>query len=163
MSSRLLVVVVAAVLWCCGPGKPSRSGGAKRAVSTQDLEPVSLKMLPGTADPAVQQELDRLARCFHRAVTVNQGQPAAGKLGPFLRRALAKGGLPAECSSIPLPRAGEALKTKAGKRIRFRHAARGEDHYGGGKTVLHIVYRFTCDGCIEKAKTTIQLAIGGKP
>ena len=161
-----LVFAQAAVSATCRPGATSDPTPVTKRVSVASPSKGAMKPAvasPGKADPRLRSALERVARCFHRAVAVLQREPQSGRLGAFLERAGASGRLEKSCLTAVRSTVTGAALTPDGHEIRVQRSVQGEDHFDGGRTVLHIRYQFGCHGCAASAKTMIERSFGGKP
>jgi len=149
-------------------GDESRSVRApRRVVRSQAPRLPRTKDLPDDdgADPGLKRDLDRVARCFRRAVAVLQSEPAPGELGRFLRRGLASGRARGACAHVRFGKGllGKVLVQARGCPVGFGRLVVGEDLYDGGRTVLHVRYRFRCPGRAARAEVTIERGLGKRP
>lgn len=169
-----VAIVLAALIGACG-GESLGVRKARPAARTVDRATTNrlprTKELPNDdgADPALKQRLDRVAGCFSRAVAVLQSEPVAGKLGRFLQRGLATGRARKACGGL---RFGKGLLGEVQVQaqvqawscpVGFHRFVVGEDFFDGGHTVLHIRYRFSCEGKPARAEATIQRGFGMRP
>ncbi len=105
---------------------------------------------------AVRAELNRLATCFHQAVTALQREPDTQPLGAFLKQAA----LPGNCGTFA--QNGEGTALGAGTPVAV---ARSESHdnYGEGHVAFLMTYRFSLPHCRHTATTAVNRHIGGRP
>ncbi len=168
-SSRRGAVLIASLvvgLAACG-GERRHRPTARTASQPRPGRVISTKDLPGNdgVDVRLKRELEQVARCFQRAVPALRSEPRAGELGSFLKRAQSSGKLGKACRGLTFGKGlmGKVWVQARGYPVTFRRAVLGEDHYGGGSTVLHIRYRFQCAGRAGRADVTIQRGFGKRP
>lgn len=146
-------------------------GRRNRAARTAARPPATrlprTKELPNAegVDPELKKQLDRVAGCFRRAVPVLRSEPAAGELGRFLQRATKSAKLQKACGGLRFGKGlgGKVLVQASGCPVRFARLVVGEDFYGGGRTVMHVRYRFRCEGKRARAEVMILHGIGKRP
>jgi len=116
--------------------------------------------------PNDQADVDNVALCFHKAVTVLQAEPDTPKdIATFMKDAkavvnkFARDSGDANFNALRWNSDGTSLITRSGKPIRSRVAKEGHDNYGPQGSEWLIEYEFFVPDSDHTSRTTIQLAM----
>ncbi|MBN1772060.1 MAG: hypothetical protein JXB32_12400 [Deltaproteobacteria bacterium] len=140
------------------PGTPDPQEAAPPDDPAEPVEPES-----GPAGSAAR--LLAAADCFPRAVAALQAEPRDGEsLEAFLARGLealrAEGPLPGSCGVLRPD--GPAVPICAGGNpVRVERTEVSHDLFEGGRTDVHLRYRFDCGGDVTTA-TELTWSVGGE-
>ena len=113
-----------------------------------------------------QADLDNVAVCFHKAVTVLQAEPETpNDLASFMHKAKSavtqSGGVPANANftAIRWNTSRTSLVTTAGNPIRCRVVEQTHDNYTSEGSSWFTEYEFYVPGTNHRSQTTIELAM----
>lgn len=153
-----LALILLLLLAACRPGPAPAPG--RPATPARDAE-APRRVL---SEPPITT-LDELARCFHRAVTLLQAEPAAGEtLSAFLAKAQQRAAGPLHTCFAGVQRdASGAVVVGAGARVTMTRGEPSHSSYAGGRTELATPYRFTATGVTGSGTAMILRSFGGAP
>ena len=111
--------------------------------------------MPSLCAGAARRDLERLAKCLHRAVAILQAEPAADeRLADFVKRPLSRGGDGGRDDYVAT--CGWLQRRDLGA-VELSREPVSWDHFDDGRAVAWRRYRVRCAGTGIEATTTVEL------